>query len=116
MEFLTTSRSHGAGRLHGCFYPLQHGARFAKEHATRFRQAHRFGTSLKEWEAKLLFQIADLPAQTWLRDVQLQSSPGDVFRLGHGDEVTKMAEFHASASMLRSYAEARNLVFLNSTV
>ena len=29
VEFLTTSCSHGAGRLHGCFYPLQHGARFA---------------------------------------------------------------------------------------
>jgi CRISPR-associated protein (TIGR02584 family) len=39
-----------------------------------------------------------------------------VDELPHGDEVTKMAEFHASASMLRSYAEARNLVLLNSTV
>jgi quercetin 2,3-dioxygenase len=42
--------------------------------------------------------------------VELERGAGDVLGFGHGDEVTEMPEFHAAASMLFCYAEARNMV------
>ena len=56
---------------------------------------------------KLLLEVADLPADPRLRNVQLQRGAREVLGFSHGHEVTEMAEFHAPASMLIGYAEAR---------
>jgi hypothetical protein len=45
--------------------------------------------------------------------VQLQGGARDVFGFSHGHKVTEIAEFHAPASMLNGYAEARKMVFLS---
>ena len=69
------------------------------------------GATLEQLETDFVLQIANLPADARLRDVQLERGAGNVFLPGHGDEITKMAQFHA-ASMPYSYAQASNMVFL----
>jgi hypothetical protein len=45
-------------------------------------------------KADFVFEVADLPADARLRNVQLQRRARDIFRLGNGDKITEMAEFH----------------------
>src|SRR5262245_28616656 len=45
--------------------------------------------------------------------MQLQRCARDVLLLGHSDKITKMPQFHQTASILCGYAQARNMIFLN---
>jgi hypothetical protein len=43
--------------------------------------------------------------------VQFQRRARNIFFLGGGDEIAKMAQLHADSSMLIGYSKARNMVF-----
>src|SRR4051812_33289258 len=52
-------------------------------------------TALQQLDADLELQIADLPAQRWLRRVQPPlGRMGEAALLGHGNEIAKVAKLH----------------------
>src|SRR4051812_46129099 len=52
--------------------------------------------ALKKFHAKLLLELADLPAQRRLSHVQLACGFREAQLRRHGDEVTQMTKFHAN--------------------
>jgi hypothetical protein len=113
VEFGAAAGGDGPRGLHRVVRALQHSARLDQERAAGFGQAHGLGGALQKREAELFFEVADLPADPRLLNVQLQGGVREVLGFSHGHEVTEMAEFHAPASMLIGYAEARKMVFLS---
>jgi hypothetical protein len=55
--------------------------------------------------SEFLFQLADLPAERRLRDMQVVSSFVEVEMLGDGDEVTDVSEFHETGFYNNSPSE-----------
>ena len=65
--------------------------RFLEKYFSGRRQPHGFRAALQQLKTDFVLEVADLAADARLRDVQLQRRARNVFRLGHGDEVTEMA-------------------------
>src|SRR6185312_4138597 len=49
---------------------------------------------LEKLETDFILQVTDLAADARLRNVQLERRARDVFRLGHGHEVSQVTQFH----------------------
>ena len=73
----------------------QNGAGFGEKDFSGFRQPQGFGAAFKQLKTDFVFEIADLPAQARLRDVQLQRGTRNILLLGDGDEITEVAQFHS---------------------
>ncbi len=96
MDFALHSTHGGAGFFNRFIRPLQNRLRFGQKDFSRRRQPHGLGAAFQKREADFIFEVVDLPAQGRLRDVQFRRGARDIFRFSHGDEVTKMTEFHAA--------------------
>ena len=70
---------------------LQNGFRLGQKSFSRVRQLERFRAAFKKLKTDFVFEVADLPAQARLRNVQLQRGARNIFRLGDGDEITEVA-------------------------
>lgn len=71
--------------------PFVHG----RERLFRPTSVNAVGAALYQRNADLLFEIPDLPAERWLRSVQLLlGSNRQTTGIGHGNEVTEMPQFH----------------------
>src|SRR3569623_260151 len=57
-------------------------------------ERHASAVSLQEGNAKLLFQLADLPAQRGLRHMQNLRRAGEIQLARHSGEVAELAQFH----------------------
>src|SRR5262245_47398115 len=66
---------------------LQDLAGMRQKSRARDRQRHAFALALEQSDAKLVFELADAPAQRRLRNVQRLGCTRDVARIGHGHEV-----------------------------
>lgn len=62
------------------------------------REAHVALRAHEQTQAQLRLQRLDLLGEWWLADVQPCSRTREVQFLGHGDEITQMAQFHKSVS------------------
>jgi hypothetical protein len=69
---------------------LQQLYRVLIEKTSRFSQAQRTA-SFKQRNAQLLFQLLNLPAQGWLRQMQLLGGPCEVQGLRDDAEITQVA-------------------------
>ena len=72
MDLAIGTAGDGAGIFHGVIGPLQHRARFLQKFSSCIGQFQRLGAAFKELHADFVFEVVDLPADTRLRDVQLQ--------------------------------------------
>ena len=79
----------GALRLHHKFSPL------VEEYAPGPGQLHAPVVAYEEPHTQLLFQLMDLAAEGWLRNVQPLSSLTEVEGVSDGDKVADMTEFHS---------------------
>jgi hypothetical protein len=62
--------------------------------------------------ADFLFEIPDLPAERWLRSVQLLlGGNGQAARISHCDEVAEMPELHSNLPYLTSMGPAYKVFF-----
>ena len=66
-----------------------------EEDAACLREPHGLCAAREKWNAEFVLQIANLPADWRLRDVQSRGGAGDVLFLRDGDEISKVPEFHA---------------------
>ncbi|HYA22830.1 MAG TPA: hypothetical protein VEF05_01635 [Terriglobales bacterium] len=57
-------------------------------------QLHAVIVPDEELDPKLIFQLADLPAQRWLGDVQLLGGLTEIERLCHRKEIAYVTQFH----------------------
>jgi hypothetical protein len=83
--------SDGAGFIHRRVGVQQHFARRRQKNFSRRREPHGFGAAFEQLKTDFVFEVADLAAQARLRNVQLERGAGDIFLLGHSNEVTEMA-------------------------
>jgi hypothetical protein len=67
---------------------------WAEELLARGQQAHSLRGPLEQRDAELTLEVADLPAERRLRDVQPPRGATDVLLLGDGDEVVDLREAH----------------------
>ena len=89
-------------RLYRIVSPIEDGAHLAVENPAGIRETDSLGAALKKPDAEFILQIANLPAQRRLRHVELLSRPGDILRLGDGDEIAKMTKLHCG---FRAYSK-----------
>src|ERR1700744_4433781 len=83
------------GGLDRCFRLREHDAGVIEEDPACGGELNTFGSSDKKLSAYFLFEIADLAAEGWLRDVQfLFCRELEAAGVGDGDEVSKMSELH----------------------
>ena len=76
------------------------------------RQLNAVGAAMYQRNADLLFEIPDLPAERWLRSVQLLlGGNGQTAGIGHGDEVTEMPQLHSNLPYLASMGPAYKVFF-----
>src|SRR6266576_2270055 len=94
MYFAALSAGHSLDRLHRLGHSLQDGPSLVKKNPARFSEPHGFGAMVEERNAELILEVANLPAQRRLRNVQPRGSPSHILFLGDGHEVTKVSEFH----------------------
>ena len=94
VDFALRSADGRARFFHRVFRALQNGARLGQKSFSRSGQLERFRAALKKLKTDFVFEVADLPAQARLRDVQLQRGARNIFLLGDGDEITEVAQFH----------------------
>src|SRR5437762_1839020 len=94
MDFATLSIRDRFRHLHRFVGSLQNGPGFVEKDFPSFGEPHRFRAVVEERNAKFIFEIADLPAQWWLRDVQSGRRARNALFFSDGDEVAQMAEFH----------------------
>jgi len=52
------------------------------------------------WPGRLIFEVANLPAQRRLRNVQPRGCACHILLFSDGDEVPQVAEFHSLSSLL----------------
>jgi hypothetical protein len=57
-------------------------------------QPDGFCAAFKKLKLDFIFEVPDLAADAWLRDMEFQRGPRNIFFLGDGDEVAEMAQFH----------------------
>ena len=75
----------------------------------RVGEADGFSSPLEELHAQFVFEVADLPAQRRLRDMQPFGGARDILFLSGGDEIAQMAKFHpATVAHTKSMSEPRN--------
>ena len=72
----------------------EHGPRSVERGRAGGRQARGAAGSVEEWCAEVLFELADLCADTGLADVDARRGAGEIRLLGHGDEVLELPDFH----------------------
>ena len=70
-------------------------ARVSEKSGAFGQQLHASRCPAKERRAQFVFEVADLPAQRRLRDVQATGSAADVLLLGDRDEVGDLRQAHA---------------------
>jgi hypothetical protein len=62
--------------------------------------------------ANFLFEVSDLPAERWLRSVELLlGGDGQTACIGHRDEVAKMTQFHRRLPYLASMGPSLQSLF-----
>ena len=67
------------------------------------RQLDTVSAAVQQLNPDFLFEIPDLPAERWLRSVQLLlGGNGQTAGVGHGDEVAQMPELHLNVPYLAS--------------
>ena len=111
MELAGKTVGHGPRRRHRLVCPPEHGAGFGQKHAPASVRPSDLAPRSKSGKPSSSSRSRTWPAQSGLGEVQLERRPRDVFRLGHGDEVTEMTQFHARSSIALGYAESRNMVY-----
>jgi len=76
------------------------------------RQLDTVSAAVHQLNANFLFEIPDLPAERWLRSVQLLlGGNGQTAGVGHGDEVAEMPELHPNLPYLASMGPAYKVFF-----
>ncbi len=83
--------------------------RAAQDRLPGLRHADRAARALKQFEAQLALEAADLLAERGLRDVQLRGRAREVALLGDGGEVAQLAQLHAF--IVIAYRSKCNIVF-----
>src|SRR5678810_4216 len=68
--------------------------RFGEKRPPRRGELHTAGDALEQRRADLALEVADLPRERWLRDVESGGSSTEVKLFGDGDEIPEVAEFH----------------------
>ena len=86
---------------------LEHTTRLGEEGFARFREAHAVGAAVEEADAELSLQVANLPAQWWLRNVETRRRSRDVLFFSDGDEITKVPKLHVRRTYLLGMLGAR---------
>jgi hypothetical protein len=92
LAFFGAGRS--ANRLNGFIRAAKHFSRFIEKDAPYIGQAQRRGAALEERCPEFFLEVANLPAQGRLRQVQAPGGPGHVLLLGHSNKVAEMPQFH----------------------
>src|SRR5258706_9410799 len=90
---------------------LEDTTRLGEEGFARFREAHAVGAAVEEVHTELSLQVANLPAQGWLRNVETRRRSRDVLFFSDGDEITKVAELHFRRAYLPGMLDASTKSF-----
>jgi hypothetical protein len=83
-----------SGRFRGVSGLYHQLASFLEEDPPSFGQFHVPLIASEKNYPQILFQLTDLPAQGWLRNVQLLSGLAEVEVFRNGDEVPDVTQFH----------------------
>jgi hypothetical protein len=84
----------------------EHLADLAEEGAPGGGELDAARAAHEQLGAHLLLEVADLPAERRLGDVQPRGRPPEVQLLGDGHEVAEVAELHAGPASGRGHADA----------
>src|SRR6266446_5638299 len=106
-------RLSGAQRCFFCCLRLKqrHACMFQKSLAGR-RQFNAVSAASHQLNADFLFEIPDLPAERWLRSVELLlGGNGQAACISHGDEVAEVPELHHHIPCLVGMGPAYKVLF-----
>src|ERR1700733_3575299 len=82
VDFTAASAGYGLDRLHGLLRALQHRPRFDEENLPGVGEPDGFRLMLEERNAEFAFEVADLPAERRLRNVEARGGARDVLFFG----------------------------------
>ena len=94
-EFTGLAASQGTNGLQSLVGAVKHGACFIGKEFSSLGEFDSTCAAFKQFHAKLLFEMLDLPTQRRLGDVKPPRRPRHVAKLGDGYKVTQMAKFHS---------------------
>lgn len=63
----------------------------SQQDSTGFGEANARGRPLEQGHIEFRLEIADLPADRWLRDMQAFGGAGEIQLLGHGNKILEVA-------------------------
>src|SRR4029079_12416559 len=72
----------------------QHGARLLEEQRALARELHSGRGPQEQLHSDFVFELADVPAERRLRDVELSRRFGEAVRVGDGGEGPQMTQIH----------------------
>jgi hypothetical protein len=90
-------RPRALGRAARCGQPAP---RIREEDGAGGREPHAAADPVEQGRAELRLQVADLPGERGLGDVQPLRSAAEILLLRGGDEVAQMAELHAAFRLI----------------
>ena len=80
----------------GVSHIVQDRAGFQQDGFTARRQSGRTGIAIDQLDPDLALEIAHLPRERGLRDVELPGGAHESARLGDGDEIPEMPQLHTA--------------------
>src|ERR1051325_97397 len=98
VQFAFRTSRNGLSRLYSFVSSLQNGASFLQKRAASLGETHRFRAPFQQQKSKLIFKVANLPANRWLRNMQFRSRARNILSFCDCNEVAKMAQFHSLLS------------------
>jgi hypothetical protein len=87
--------------LHGVFYLEEDPPRAFEERGAGLGEHGFPPQAVEKLVTNLTFQVYNLLAQAWLRDVATFGGAGKIGGLGHGHEVAELMNFHRKFLLLR---------------
>ena len=111
MDFAALSARNRFRHLHRFAGSLQDCACFGEENLPSFGEPHGFRAVVEERNPKFIFEVTNLPAQRWLRNVKPRGCACHVLFFSDGDEVSQVAEFHSPSSIPIEHGQPSNKVF-----
>jgi putative oxidoreductase len=108
---LSLAKHDGLGSFDRLLGACEQVTRIDEERFARFREANTVCAAVEEVDADLGLQVANLPTQRRLRDVEACGRSGKRFFFGDGDEVTNVPKLHSPIIAVRAAVPAPPLAF-----
>ncbi len=96
MDFATLSVCHRLRHLQSVLNPPQRSAGFSQKNATGLGEPHGLRAVVEQRHAQFIFEVANLPAQWWLRNAKPRGCACHVLFFSDGDEIAQVAQFHSA--------------------